>query len=404
MEIRSLNIASSKTNRPPQMCRFNWRQHVSEDTKQWIDDLWFQWGYRIIGVLVLLMGFFLGRISQFGGFPASAPAPPVPASFIAPEFSCDADAEYARFTKAGGGRETRCPDNSWWLNAFAAIDPSPNKTIIVIGCNKGADAIDLYSMYDNGPKPFNSTLWREAVKTHGGDNGACGQIVNSPDFDRAVFDDRFAATSPSVYCVEPMPANIALLQSCAKSTGINDDFFKIEQYAVGNPDEGQTTISFPDGPPGKEQMRVMDSGGVKVPFKSLDARFGDLPDLDKVDILSIDTEGNDPDAIFGAQSLLAKTRYLEFEVHRDMAGTSWAKYPLKSVIEYLDNLAFDCFWMTGNGELFQITNCWNQQYEKDAKTWSNVVCAKRGDDWHSILTLTRATQARSRQKSMMSKV
>ena len=114
--------------------------------------------------------------------------------------------------------------------------------------------------------------------------------------------------------------------------------------------------------------------------------------LDKVDILSIDTEGTDPHVIFAGTETLKKTRYLEFEVHRDLEGTPWATTTLQSVIEFLDNLQFDCFWASGKGELFKITQCWNEQYEADSHCWSNVVCVKRGDPWHGILAAVRSIQ------------
>lgn len=275
------------------------------------------------------------------------------------------------------------------MKAFAKVDPAPDKTIIVIGCNKGADAVDLFSLFDNVEEPFDSTVWRDAVKAYGVGAGACKQITQSPDWDRKIHDDRFNAISPMVYCVEPMTANVRLLESCSVATGISDDFFKIEQYAVGNPEEPGTTISFPNARAGTEDQGVIASGWIKVPYTSLDTRFGHL---DTVDILTIDTEGNDPDTIFGAKHLLSKTRYLEFEVHRDLAGTAWGRHTLKSVINFLDELSFDCFWVNGKSGLFQITNCWSPLYEEEAHTWSNVVCAQRGDSWHDVLVTTHATQ------------
>ncbi len=261
---------------------------------------------------------------------------------------------------------------------------------------KGGDAIDAFAMFDNALTPFNSDSWRTAVKSFGGDGGVCGQINKSPGLDRGQFDPKFEAASPTVYCVEPMKANVELLRKCQDRTGINSTSFLVQQFAVGMPEEGQTTIGFPDGRTGAEGKGVVESGGIQVPFTSLDSLFGDL---DKVDILSIDTEGNDPDVMFAGKETLEKTRYLEFEVHRDLKRTAWGSTTLQSVIVFLDDLQFDCFWVNASGELFKITQCWNDQYEADSHCWSNVVCAKRGDPWHGILSVKRAMQNKMHHRS-----
>jgi len=310
---------------------------------------------------------------------------------------CVPETEYCQFKASGGGKVTMCPDTSWIMNRFSAADGHPDKTVIVIGCNKGADAVDWFSMFDNMETPFNSSLWRRSVRAQSDDSGACNQIMESSQVDRGHFDPNFERMSPTVYCVEPMPSTIELLRKCSKETGINEDFFKIQHYAVGDPKDNEMTVQFPDGRPGQEALGIQLNKPrvetVAVPFVSLDALFGHLS---KVDILSIDAEGHDPEVIFAGKETLRKTRYLEFETHRDLEGTPWKFHTLKSVIDFLDDLSFDCFWINGNGQLFQITNCWHSLYEEESKTWSNVICAKRKDEWHGLLTMIRGTQSQSR--------
>lgn len=124
-----------------------------------------------------------------------------------------------------------------------------------------------------------------------------------------------------------------------------------------------------------------------VPFESLDGLF---EKLDSVDLLFVDAEGNDADVLFGGEQTLKKTRYLEFEVNGNKG--KWSSTKLKTVIEFLDNLEFDCFWMQGRtGNLFQITRCWTEKYEQGLRL-GNVACAKRGDVWHSVLSIWRVMQ------------
>jgi len=119
-----------------------------------------------------------------------------------------------------------------------------------------------------------------------------------------------------------------------------------------------------------------------VALTSVDALVRDNG-LGNVDVLSIDTEGADADVLKGAASTLASVRYLEFEVHRDLAHTSWSRTTLHSVVKDLDDKHFDCFWAGKNGKLVSVLKCWREEFEHGM--WSNVVCAKRGDVWHAAL-------------------
>ena len=50
------------------------------------------------------------------------------------------------------------------------------------------------------------------------------------------------------------------------------------------------------------------------------------------------------------------------------------KRPLKSVIDYMNDIGFTCYW-AGRSELWRITDCWQPHY--DGSFWSNVACAHR---------------------------
>ena len=97
--------------------------------------------------------------------------------------------------------------------------------------------------------------------------------------------------------------------------------------------------------------------------------------LSQVDVLKVDTEGNDPLVLIGAVKTLARMRpsYVAFENH---GVGHWKVYALKDVIDYLDGLRYDCFWAANSGELIRLTSCWAEEYSK-YKRWSNVVCHHR---------------------------
>ena len=96
-------------------------------------------------------------------------------------------------------------------------------------------------------------------------------------------------------------------------------------------------------------------------------------ELDSIDILSIDTEGNDMHVIFGAVRTLPIVKYLEFEYH---SVNAWANSDLQELIELLDQFGFECFWGGNDGQLWHLTGCWHDSYHAK-RHWSNVVCSSR---------------------------
>ena len=303
---------------------------------------------------------------------------------------------------------TNCPNTDKWMKKFVKHDGSStslatSKNVIFIGCNKGVDAANAFSLFDYSRNPYDSQLWKSALKQVNPliDRGACGQVTSHTTFDDVhnhSLKDSYGM-EPTVYCVEAMPNNVKLLQRTQRIANISYKNFIIFPFAIGNPAQ-VTQVSFPDGNTGYEALGLSHAGIpnshytdlVNVTLVSIDSLFQQIP---TVDFLSIDTEGNDPDVLFGARQTLTHTRYLEFEVHRDIKESSWAKNSLKSVIDYLDDLQFDCFWSANNGKLIQVTNCWHNYYEKYAHNWRNIACVKRNDPWHSIIRDIYSSQIES---------
>ena len=85
--------------------------------------------------------------------------------------------------------------------------------------------------------------------------------------------------------------------------------------------------------------------------------------------------GNDALVLMGLHEALGRNaiQVLEFEYHK--VG-KWAEIRLSSMLDFLDHHAFDCFWQGNQGQLWQLSGCWDKSYHED-KQWSNVVCAHR---------------------------
>ena len=103
--------------------------------------------------------------------------------------------------------------------------------------------------------------------------------------------------------------------------------------------------------------------------------------LPRIDVLSIDTEGNDPLVLEGGvQTLSTMVRYVEFEYHNIGA---WLSVELKDVLEQLEKMGFVCYWL-GKAKLWRITGCWHQDYA--VRQWSNIGCVHvTNTEWYATM-------------------
>jgi hypothetical protein len=281
--------------------------------------------------------------------------------------------------------ETQCPQPSW-VAAMVEADPSPNKIILDVGCNKGNDMMLWMERYDTGTAKFwNTSRWVSYIKNESNVKiWACPAETFVPSRSTLFRDER--ASQLTGVCIEPMQANVNVLLKARKELGyeVNTSAgsLRVVQAALANPVTDEITM-FPYGVDGKEDAGITSTEARMVPVKlsTVDRIVADL-ELPRVDILTI-TEGADPLVILGASSTLASVNYLTFEVHRDLTGTAWNNTTLYSVIRPLHERGFDCYWAGNNGDLLSLNNCWFDKYEKGV--WANVACAKRDHVWGKVL-------------------
>jgi FkbM family methyltransferase len=287
--------------------------------------------------------------------------------------------------------ETNCPEPKW-VDEMVRTDPSPGKTIVNIGCNKGNDIVRWMELWDMSATRFwSQATWDDQLQQHEQFYFAC-----EPDSDYVTasmvkpLSKAANGAVPTGVCVEPMPNNVNLLTNVSKLLGYQastpyGSFRVVQAAAVANASPGEYLL-FPDEPAGYEKASLSNADpGVprkKVPVKTVDTIVDELG-LHDVDILLIDTEGYDAEVLKGAKRTLAKVRYLEFEVHRDLAP--WSSTSLRSVVSGLDEQGFDCYWAGNHGKLTAINECWSDDFEKGM--WANAVCAKKGDAWSNVLRL-----------------
>mmetsp|Transcript_40721 Transcript_40721/g.110092 ORF Transcript_40721/g.110092 Transcript_40721/m.110092 type:complete len:343 (-) Transcript_40721:61-1089(-) len=282
---------------------------------------------------------------------------------------------------------TRCPD-AQWVEEMLRVDPSPGKVFMDIGCNKGNDAVAWLEMWNPSPEGTWSTArWIDYYRTNlEVSNYACDPRPPAASAARLQPASRPPGASNVAVCVEPMEKNIRALQRASaalgydRSTEEHGTLHIVQAAVLGNAHRGQT-VDFPDGSGGQEHYGLH-LARQPVPVKTVDQIQSELR-LPKVDILTVDTEGADPAVLEGATEALKSARYIEFEVHRDLADTVWANTTLRSVVDRLDGQGFDCFWAGDNGRLVNINLCWRPAAELGM--WANAACVKRGDPWWDVL-------------------
>eukprot|EP00928_Gymnodinium_smaydae_P094774 TRINITY_DN8014_c0_g3_i1.p1 TRINITY_DN8014_c0_g3~~TRINITY_DN8014_c0_g3_i1.p1 ORF type:complete len:371 (+),score=40.72 TRINITY_DN8014_c0_g3_i1:71-1114(+) len=293
-------------------------------------------------------------------------------------------------SEGGPPHGTNCPDDKW-VDEMVRIDPSPSKTILNIGCNKGNDAVRWMEIFDTSPNNF----WKQdrwissvdaAVLSAEGRGYVCkpsNGYVTAAQVETRTNEEG----GPTVVCVEPAPQTFQLLHNTSVALGYaaNSKYgsLKLVQAAMTSSAVPGEMLPFPNVAAGIEAGSLRGEEGqstVDVPAKTVDGLVEELK-LQTPDVMLIDTEGYDAEVLKGAKKTLAKVRYLEFEVHRDLYP--WSKTQLKTVVDELDGQDFDCFWAGNNAKLTHIKKSWNDDFERPV--WANVACVKRGDKWAAAL-------------------
>lgn len=271
-----------------------------------------------------------------------------------------------------------CPyKDGWWLPFCVNLSSALARPLVHvnIGCNKGFDFLanleDLSGDEKYSPLAYYDRL--AELNLGFNDPGACNQAL------RPVLKNR---TKPTVspprqvigYCFEPMPDTVVSLKAGMESLGENVVVAPIALSSY----HGETF--FTNFNAGSEIGGITkNSNGHRVVVTTLD-HFAAENRLNVIDLLSIDTEGNDMRVLYGAVNFLSAhlVRVIEFEVH---TKGQWGLTRVDNLIDLLDNLGFDCYWAASQKmPLLRITGCTDEKYENDeVKRWSNVACANRAE-------------------------
>eukprot|EP01033_Poteriospumella_lacustris_P008222 gene8222-5923_t len=316
-----------------------------------------------------------------------------------------------------------------WLAALAALDRSSNKFMVNIGVNKGyniANWIHFFHHHDLA----NASSWFEAMKvvlpptinvTRSYFGGFC-QEVNDV-FDRQA-PNYLSSQHMTLLAVDLNCRNLELIQNIWSHLEKNTRNVTVGPTSF-NPFDGLSLMTYcaamsdslgeimVDCSVGDELCKIgrAQSSGTKIPIMTMDRLYtqaiNQLRSLSgasssasavpgqpgggagasrrrfhpQIDMLVIDTEGNDYLVLQGSKHLFVHrlVRLVAFEYHE---YPPWDKYSLRQTVDWFDSMDYDCFFQ-GQGRIWQLTRCWDAQYEFHG--WSNVQCVLRDDPWFLAL-------------------
>ena len=264
-------------------------------------------------------------------------------------------------------KNSNCPDKSKWMPALIRASANNSNAVLMwIGCNRGDDLATHMRAW-SGNTSY-STKFMEPYFTQFQGPRSCPLETYS----NITSNISAAFLRPARgFCVEAMTSTYQVVSQMYKELAWDANVQVIHAAASSSP--GYT--DFPRNTAGFEAFGIGSNAqgpADRVQVITVDG-LTEKYNLQSIDILSIDTEGNDMRVIFGAIHTLPIVKYLEFEYH---SMNRWANSDLQDLIDLLDQFGFECFWGGNRGQLWRLTGCWHDSYYPK-RYWSNVVCPSR---------------------------
>ena len=229
---------------------------------------------------------------------------------------------------------SNCPRHDAWIDVLWRESwPRVSATLVSIGCNKGHEFVSHMHLWSRN-NSFSASDYKAIAKHSFPDvaRPSCTDIEGEEeDAQRdqkreeavnAAHQSGFTERPTRGYCIEPMSQNTHYLQTCMGELGLLGQIHVIGAAVSSVPG----TAAFPDGPAGAENLGLDVAGphkmnttapSVQVQVITLDGLV-QSENIETIDFLSIDTEGNDMRVVLGAiRTLAAATiRYLEFGMYQ----------------------------------------------------------------------------------------
>ena len=255
-------------------------------------------------------------------------------------------------------KSSNCP-GSLWKDTIVPLLHRPNMVLVDIGSNKGYNINSFLLRYHEQWNVSNTAYFKfQSPFLEHAECGTCGACKEEPLNRLQKSNVRFWAVEMAWQTYRPLRKALNHFQA----PGI------IIHAAVS--DKKGHAFSPMNVQAGRENI-LMTRTGRKVRQTTVDHIF--RAETNVIDVLSVDTEGNDALVLKGAYYLLKskRVRVVEFEYH---GFGYWGKgNHLNSTVMHILN-GYTCFWQGSkrhNGRL----HVYNPSCDYEFKSWSNLVCA-----------------------------
>ena len=202
-----------------------------------------------------------------------------------------------------------------------------------------------------------------------------------------LFSEIFKTDNMNILLFEPNPVNVRILKEKIK----DNSNVKLYENAVSNETSICSFYNWKDSVLNEDGNPIggLRAGGNKI----CDVKVVRLDDILKdydinnlsINMLKIDTEGNDTNVIKGLGKYLNCVKYLIFECSDcldDHRGPGIPN-PMKDIVEYLDQNGFHTYRI-GTKKCFRVNGeYWNDIYEQ--KFWSDCFSCKKDDPINNLL-------------------
>jgi hypothetical protein len=260
-------------------------------------------------------------------------------------------------------------------------------TAILVGCNSADDAIDLLRLAtrDAGGTSYNVQAWRDKfASTDDPDDRIQVRVAECPARTVSVIPGS-PPQRARIYGIEAMPKTYRQLEKTKAALGYGDELDFSHIAIALNPDTTQVHLKDPIAAVevglvtwtrACKKLPKDDPSCVDVPVDNIDTwimskpRLADNPAA-PIHYMSVTVVGNDYEVLQGAARTLNRVQYLDLGYHwYGDWGTS--KRSLKDLMFRLKKRGFACYWPGDGGNMWRITDCWQDHYE--LHFFANIAC------------------------------
>eukprot|EP00668_Euglena_longa_P046023 GGOE01061707.1.p1 GENE.GGOE01061707.1~~GGOE01061707.1.p1 ORF type:complete len:373 (-),score=89.48 GGOE01061707.1:272-1309(-) len=310
----------------------------------------------------------------------------------------NAEADRVRDSMGDITQASSCPEAIWkpLFQSSRTLQALERPVVIFdIGCNKGYDAVKSLRLFSQDPR-FDVMTWGRETRFR---CGVCAQCKTNPRLEAGT-----ASKTVHLHCIEPLPANYETVQAAADRLGLRPRGLRVVHGAFTNRSDAvarKWRAQFPVVRgwwallPTSWKLFGAEQVGIDVNPLCPGCAMEDVPlmvlddyvvreNISRIDVLSLDTEGNDALVLQGgARTLASCVGYVEFEYG---TGGAWQHIRLPEVLLPLEEAGFVCYWL-GKGKLWRITGCWHAAYST-VQVWANIGCVHRREtEWSAIMEL-----------------